>query len=256
LHWNNDIYLKASLSADNIKYRLYGSIWGMLDLLFPPVCGGCDKPGERWCQKCRQTVQTLNGELCDICGLPQTQAGVCSICTAEKPHFHALRAWTVFDDPVRKALHKLKYRRDISLGNTLAEQMLPFVIGLNWPIDVVIPVPLGRQRNKERGYNQVGMIARPLSLALKLKYHPDSLTRRSETRSQVGLTRDERRKNVEGAFLAGPQVHGKTVLIMDDVSTTGSTLSSAAAALFMSGARDVYALTVARALPHHGLKHA
>jgi competence protein ComFC len=244
------------LSADNFKYWLYGSIWGMLDLLFPPVCGGCDQPGERWCQKCRQNVQTLNDVLCDICGLPQRSTGVCNTCMAEKPHFHALRAWAVFDDPVRKALHKLKYRRDISLGNTLAEQMMPFVIGLNWPVDVVIPIPLGRQRNKERGYNQVGMIAAPLALALKLKYLPTGLIRRSETRSQVGLTREERRKNVQGVFTADPQVDGKIVLIMDDVSTTGSTLSSAASALFLSGARDVYALTVARALPHHGLKHA
>jgi competence protein ComFC len=244
------------LSADNFKYSLYGSIWGMLDLLFPPVCGGCDKPGARWCQKCRQNVQTLNGELCDICGLPLREAGLCSICKAEKPHFHALRAWAVFDDPVRKALHKLKYRRDISLGNTLAEQMLPFVAGLNWPVDIVIPIPLGRQRNKERGYNQVGMIATPLALALKLKYLPHGLARPRETRSQVGLTRDERRKNVQGAFTANRQVDGKTVLIMDDVSTTGSTLSSAASALLLCGAKDVYALTVARALPHHGLKHA
>ncbi len=244
------------MSADNFKYLLYGSIWGMLDLLFPPVCGGCNKQGERWCGECRQKVQTLNGLLCDICGLPQREAGVCGICMAEKPSFHALRAWAVFDDPVRKALHKLKYRRDISLGNTLAEQMLPFVVGLNWPVDVVIPIPLGRQRNKERGYNQVGMIATPLSLVLRIKYLPTGLIRRSETRSQVGLTREERRKNVQDAFIAGPQVGGKTVLIMDDVCTTGSTLSSAATALFSSGARDVYALTVARALPHHGLKHA
>jgi predicted amidophosphoribosyltransferase len=157
------------LSADNFKYLLYGSIWGMLDLLFPPVCGGCNQPGERWCQECRQKVQVLNEPLCDICGLPQKEAGICSVCMTEKPHFHALRAWSVFDDPVRKALHKLKYRRDISLGNTLCEQMLPFVIGLNWPINAVIPIPLGRQRNKERGYNQVGMIATPLALALKLK---------------------------------------------------------------------------------------
>jgi ComF family protein len=244
------------LSADNFKYWFYGSIWGMLDLLFPPVCGGCNKPGERWCQECRQKVQVLNEPLCNICGLPQTEAGLCSVCMIEKPHFHALRAWAVFDDPVRRALHKLKYRRDISLGNTLSEQMMPYVLGLNWPIDTVIPIPLGRQRNKERGYNQVGMIAIPLALALKLDYLPNGLTRPRETRSQVGLTREERRKNVQGAFTADRKVAGKTILIMDDVSTTGSTLSSAAAALFLCGAKDVYALTVARALPHHGLKHA
>lgn len=162
----------------------------------------------------------------------------------------------MFDDPLRKALHKLKYRRDISLGDALTIQMLPFVAGLNWPVDMVVPIPLGRQRYKERGYNQVGMIARPLALALGLRYFPQGLHRQKETRSQVGLTKSERKENVYDAFSTDHGVAGKTVLVMDDVSTTGSTLSSAADALLSSGAKDVYALTVARALPHHGLKHA
>jgi predicted amidophosphoribosyltransferase len=143
------------LSGNNPKYRLYRSIWAMLDLLFPPVCGGCSCQGERWCKECKQKVQVLNGFVCDICGLPQKAAGTCSICLAERPHFHALRAWAAFDDPIRKALHKLKYRRDVSLGDALADQMTSFVAGLNWPIDAVVPIPLGRQRYRDRGYNQV-----------------------------------------------------------------------------------------------------
>jgi predicted amidophosphoribosyltransferase len=87
---------------------------------------------------------------------------------------------------------------------------------------------------------------------LSLDYLPHGLSRRKETRSQVGLSRD----NLQDAFLAGEQVAGRVVLIMDDVSTTGSTLSSAATSLFLSGAKDVYALAVARVLPHHGLKLA
>jgi competence protein ComFC len=162
----------------------------------------------------------------------------------------------VFDEPVQTALHKLKYRRDISMGDSLASQMLPFVKDLNWRVDLIVPIPLGRQRFKERGYNQVGMIAKPLALALNLRYAPNELMRRKETRSQVGLTRLERRENLRNAFQAGMGVSGKTVLVMDDVSTTGSTLSSSAEALYSCGAKDVYALTVARALPQHGLRHA
>jgi competence protein ComFC len=77
-----------------------------------------------------------------------------------------------------------------------------------------------------------------------------------ETRSQVQLTKAERRENVHEAFQVGVDVREKTILVMDDVSTTGSTLSSSAEALYLSGAKNVYALTVARALPHHGLQHA
>ncbi len=190
-----------------------------------------------------------------MCGLPQVKAGVCNTCLAERPHFRALRAWAVFDDPLRTALHKLKYRRNISMGDSLAVHMTDFVKDLNWPIDMLVPIPLGRQRMKERGYNQVGMIAKPLAMSLNVLYAPNQLKRRKETRSQVGLSSVERRENVRAAFEAGTGVVGKTVLVMDDVSTTGSTLSSSAEALVSSGAKDVFALTVARALPHHGLRH-
>lgn len=237
------------------KYALYRSLWSMLDLLFPPECGGCGRAGSRWCVDCQNRVNILNGILCDICGLPQDKAGVCSTCLADKPHFRALRAWAVFADPVQTALHKLKYRRDISMGDLLASQMVNFVKDLNWQVDLIVPIPLGRQRLKERGYNQVGMIAQPLALALNMRYAPKELMRRKETRSQVGLTKADRRTNVQNAFKAGAGVYGKTILVMDDVSTTGSTLSSSAEALYFGGAKDVYALTVARALPQHGLRH-
>jgi len=89
---------------------------------------------------------------------------------------------------------------------------------------------------------------------LDIEFAPKALMRRKETRSQVGLSKQERQKNVLGAFQAAG-VSGKNILVLDDVSTTGSTLSSSAEALLSAGAKDVYALTVARALPHHGLKH-
>jgi competence protein ComFC len=240
----------------NWSYTLYRSAWNALDLLFPPVCGGCGKVGSRWCVECQKSVQILNGTLCEICGLPQDTDGICDACRAERPHFRVLRAWAVFEDPVRKALHKLKYRRDVALGDALAAHMFHYVEGLDWHLDMIVPIPLGRQRYKERGYNQVGMIAKPLALALGVEFAPNALMRCKETRTQVGLSKQERQKNVHGAFQAGAGVNGKNVLVLDDVSTTGSTLSSSADALFSSGARDVYALTVARALPHHGLKHA
>lgn len=134
--------------------------------------------------------------------------------------------------------------------------MAAFVEGLNWHIDLVIPIPLGKQRIKERGYNQVAMIAKPLAMAMGMRYAPNELMRYKETRSQVGLTKAERRKNVRDAFRAGAGVIGKNVLVMDDVSTTGSTLSSSAEALYSAGAREVYALTVARALSHNDLRRA
>jgi len=238
----------------NLKYKAYRSIWIGLDLLFPPECGGCGKLGTRWCDTCQSSLKLLNGIVCDVCGLPQDKPGVCSTCLANRPRFHSLRAWTVFEKPIQPALHKLKYRRDFSMGDAIAAAMLPFVQSLNWNIDLVIPIPLGKQRMHERGYNQVAMIAKPLAMGLGLQYSPHALARRKETRSQVGLSREERQKNVHDAFQASG-VQGKIALIMDDVSTTGSTLSSGAEALYAAGAKEVYALTVARALSHHDLRY-
>ena len=160
-----------------------------------------------------------------------------------------------FDGAIRKALHRVKYRRDFGLGEQLAFEMLPFVDQLGWNIDLVVPVPLGRQRYRERGYNQVSSFARPLALANGWIFASKVLKRVKETKSQVDLSAVERAENVKEAFVADRQkVAGKIVLVLDDVSTTGATLNSCADALIRGGATTVYALTVARALPHHGLR--
>jgi len=230
-------------------------MWAALDWLFPPVCGGCGAPATRWCLNCQEKIQLIIDPVCDVCGLPQAHTGLCNRCKQSTPSFKALRSWTVFESPVQNALHRLKYRRDIGLGEILAGQMSEFVVGLNWPVEAVLPIPLGRKRLRERGYNQVAMVALPLSLQLGLRYCPDVLVRAKETRSQVGLSAVERQENVQGAFQANAKkANGRIFLLIDDVSTTGSTLSSAAEALYKSGARDVYAVTIARALPHHDLK--
>lgn len=148
----------------------------------------------------------------------------------------------------------MKYRRNIGLGEAIALQMSDFVRSLNWQLDVLIPVPLGKKRLKERGYNQVALVARPLAYQLNLRYEPDALWKTRETRSQVGLTISQRSENVQNAYQADSKVvKDKSVLIMDDVATTGSTISACTTALHSAGAQEVYVLTIARALPHHSL---
>ncbi|GAB4504657.1 MAG: hypothetical protein Fur0043_16510 [Anaerolineales bacterium] len=191
--------------------------------------------------------------MCDVCGLPLSSGGLCNRCAQARPAYKALRSWAVFEEPVRSALHRMKYRRDRSLGEALAAQMMPFVSGLQWPFEAIVPIPLGKKRLQERGYNQVAMLALPLARLLKVDYLPDALARIRETRSQVGLMVAQRLENMRGAFRASPTIRGCSLLIIDDVSTTGATLSSAADALYRGGAAEVYAVTVARALPHHGL---
>jgi len=165
-----------------------------------------------------------------------------------------MRSWAVFDGPVQNALHTLKYRRNIGIGDALALQMKNFVRSLNWKLDLLVPVPLGRNRLKERGYNQVGLVAHPLACEIRLSYVPNALWKSRETRSQVGLSISQRRENVHNAYQANPEVvKRRSILLMDDVATTGSTIQSCTQALLDAGAREVYALTVARALSHHDL---
>jgi len=238
----------------SLAYLLYRLAWGILDIIYPPVCGGCGRLGSRWCQDCQRNVQHLVEPVCEVCGISIDGLGLCADCQRLRPRYRILRSWSVFDDPVRNALYKLKYSRDMALGDALAAQLLDFVIGLKWPIEMIIPVPLGKKRSQERGYNQVSLIVRPLALAAGMSFAFDGLARVRETRSQVGLTKKERCANVDRAFQAqGTRVNGRVVLLMDDVATTGSTLSSCAEALCAAGARDVFVLTVSRALAHHGL---
>ena len=245
----------AEASKPSIVYSTYHLLWSGLDLLFPPQCGGCSAPGTRWCADCARKVQHPVEPLCAICGMPLDGINICPECRLVRPAYCALRSWSIFEAPVRNALHRLKYRRDIGLGEAITPQLAQFVGGLHWPIDLVVPVPLGRKPLAERGYNQVSLIARPLSMAMRIAYAPNALARQQETRSQVGLTRVQRQQNVRGAFRASEsRVKGRIVLLMDDVATTGSTLSSCAEALYAAGARDVFAFSVSRALPRHGLR--
>jgi ComF family protein len=228
-------------------------MWSGLDLLFPPICGGCGKLGERWCQNCQQNLTPLPKPMCEICGEPQNTIGICKKCISSRPPYRALRSWTVFKPPIQHALHKLKYRRDVALGDALAPHLAEFVSILEWKADLVVSIPLSQQRLSERGYNQVAVIAQPLALINGWRYTPQALQRIKHTRSQVGLSAHERQNNVRGAFSAEPRiVKGKKVLLMDDVATTGATLVAASQALVEAGAEQVYALTVAKALSHYG----
>jgi ComF family protein len=237
------------------SYRLYRTIWSGLDLLYPLVCGGCGQAGFRWCPSCQERVITLSEPLCKRCGLPQRTGDICKNCMASPPAYSQLRSWLAFDGPIRKALYRLKYRRDLGLGDALAEHLTGFLTHLIWSYDFIVPVLLGRKRLLERGYNQVSLVARPLALAFGKDFLPNTLLRVRETASRVGLSAEARHVNVHDAFRADrKRIQNRSVLLMDDVATTGATLSACASAIKDAGALDVYALTIARALPPQGLK--
>jgi ComF family protein len=238
-----------------LTYRLNQLFWVFLDWLFPPVCAGCRRNGFRWCPDCQQQVKPVPEPVCQICGQPLSRPGLCAACIESHPPYEAKRSWVIFEGPIRHALHSLKYYRNVALGEVLARYLADYVRTLGWRVDLVVPVPLGRKRTTERGYNQAALLAQPLSIIQNWQYTPRAVYRIRETMSQVGLTAQERRENLAGAFRADPKrVAGKVVLLVDDIATTGATLAACSEALVKAGAKAVYALTLAKALPHHGLK--
>ena len=228
-------------------YRLYQLAWAGLDWLYPPQCGGCGSSCSRWCLNCQENTRLIPNSICRLCGRVLTSTGLCSICQDSPPPFTALRSWAVFNGPIRNALHRLKYYRDIALGETLARPMIDMLKELEWDVDLITAVPLGVARQKERGYNQAALLALPLALGSGRAYHPWALMKVRETRSQVGLTSIQRRENVVKAFRAQRSiVSDQRILVVDDVTTSGATLEACASTLLQEGARQVYCLTLAR----------
>ncbi len=158
-----------------------------------------------------------------------------------------MRSLASYEGVIRECIHALKYDSNQSLGEFFADRLTQIAKTLNWEPEVVIPVPLSPARYAERGYNQSALLAKPIALQLGARYNPFGLERIRNTRSQVELTADQRRENVRGAFKAIPDIVAeKRILLIDDVTTTGSTISECGLALRAEGAAVIYCLTLAR----------
>jgi competence protein ComFC len=233
----------------NPAYFLYQFFWGLIDWVFPPTCGGCGLMGERWCSSCQMGIGRVTGPICPLCGDPQPGTGVCPACHAHPPAYSALRSAALFQGSLRNAIHRLKYEKDIGLGEALSKHLIELYNVNEWKVDVVVPVPLSHRRRHERGYNQSSLLGRPLAYAIRKPFRTDMLLKSRDTHTQVGLSALERKLNVDGAFSTRPNlVQGKSILVIDDVTTTGSTISACAMALHQAGASAVYGLTLSRAV--------
>jgi ComF family protein len=139
------------------------------------------------------------------------------------------------------------------LGEVLAQPLGDLLINNPWKIDLILPVPLDRQRQQERGYNQAALLAKPVSWSSTIPYSDQALLKPKLTRHQVGLSLGERKVNLAGAFKAQEEiVRGLNIVVVDDVMTTGATINACAQALIEGGANQVYGLTLARSLQTFG----
>lgn len=242
------------------RYTARQAAWAFVDLIFPPLCGGCGTVGQRFCQTCRATVVSLPPLVCQQCGYPlgPNETSPCRGCRQlGRPALVASRSVAFFEGPLQNALHRLKYKRDVSLADSLALHLAEAWPGLGFPADLVVPVPLSAKRLRERGYNQAALLAQGFADLAGLTYYPHALARTRHANTQVGLSAQARRVNVLGAFTANPRyARGRAVALIDDVCTTGATLEACAEALREAGATQVWGFTLARARRSEALPRA
>ncbi len=217
-----------------------------LDLVFPIHCTGCGREGGIVCTQCAADLERVAPPRCAICSAPGTD-GVCDWCLQHPRGFESLLSPFRFEGPIRDAVHALKYRGVRAAADSLGGLMAEYLQTPTVNADVLVPVPLHPRRLRNRGYNQSALLARAISARASLPVLDGHLVRIRNSRPQVEVTsREERRRNIADNFDCQHDASGLAILLVDDVATTGSTLSECARTLKDAGASSVHALTLAR----------
>ena len=220
-----------------------------LDLLFPRRCVGCEEEGSFLCARCEAALPRLVAPFCRLCAQPLTSSELCSRCReAPPPGLEGIRAPYLMEGAVRDCVHRLKYQDFRALGRVLGGLLAAYASELALPASVLVPVPLHPRRLRARGYNQAALLAQEMGRRMGVPVAEGALRRSRAAPPQARSSDVEaRRRNVEGSFIVRDgSPAGRAVLLVDDVCTTGSTLSACASALKAAGAASVWAVTAAR----------
>lgn len=224
----------------------------LADLVYPQRCISCRRLGTLFCPACRTDVPHVGDAICVRCGLPMTERSICTSCRYLPPGpLRGMRGVVFFAGPMIPAIYGLKYEGIPALAKPLAGYLIHYLEAHPVAFDCLVPAPLHPARQAERGYNQSELLARETSAACGIPLRTDLIQRIRHTPPQVHLNREERQENMRDAFAprADVRLQGETVLLLDDVCTTGATLQASAEALKAAGAGDIWALTVARSRP-------
>lgn len=230
------------------------------DLFYPPSCPGCGRMLARHgaiCQPCWSSVRFIERPYCEVLGIPFSHdlgEGILSAeAIANPPDFNRMRSACAFDGAARSLVHSLKYRDRTELAEMMAGWMARAGREVLEDCDALVPVPLHLYRRLSRRFNQAAELANGISRLVGKPVLANAVSRTRNTEHQVGLGRTGREENVRGAFRITPpgkeQVPGKKIVLIDDVYTTGATVSAISRVLRRAGASDISVLTFARALP-------
>ena len=221
----------------------------LFDLFFPPRCVGCGREGRFLCSSCVDRTPGIATPWCAKCGQHLAAGASCQSCAAYPLSLEGIRSAYAYEPPLIEAITQFKYHSVRAMGEEMGELLGRFLTLHPLAVDVIVPVPLHPTRRRERGYNQAELLCVALGHRLGIPLAPDALRRVRNTLPQAHMdSTEDRRLNVAGAFTPGVEsVDGKGVLLVDDVCTTGATLSACGDALNAAGAAVVWGLTLARA---------
>lgn len=248
-----------------MQRALQATAESLFSVLFPSDCRICLLPLTNIsnlpvCPACLEKIRPLEGPLCVRCGeklfthyFSGDSGPLCGQCQQGAPRFQRAVAYGAYEGELRELIHLLKYQGVRSSARLLGRFLSRTVAaaGLADPT-LVVPVPLASGKRRMRGFNQAEEIARAFCRERRgssIQVSTTSLVRVRETTSQTGLTREQRRANLRGAFSVGREakLQGRTILLVDDVMTTGATAGECARVLLRAGAKQVFVATVARA---------
>ena len=203
------------------------------------------------CGACWRALPKIAIVKCRSCALPlpgSAHGAICIECSADPLPLHWCESWGEYRDALEGVLRAFKFERHDFLDTPLSD-LLAATLRERGDVefDAVVPVPMGRAKQRRRGYNQAELLARALAARVGLRCDPSLLARREERQTQSTLARAQRAANVRGVFAASASVSGKAILLVDDITTTGETFRSCAAALLDGGASRVCAIAVAKA---------
>lgn len=226
-----------------------------LELVYPPFCVLCDTTlahgtDQVLCERCQKEYPVLSEDLCVICGKPLQDKNKerCLDCRKRVHFYEEGKALWVYDEAVKEAIKAYKYRNRREIGLLFAKELARvYNKSVPWSVDLVIPVPLYPKKQKSRGFNQTRLMAEHFAKRASLNLGPEKALRRLlPTQPQEGLSDKDRMANVLFAFEAESKlVEGKSVLLIDDVYTTGATVDGCAKALTDAGAKEIYYMSVA-----------
>ena len=202
------------------------------------------------CADCNDHLPRLTTQRCPQCALPTPNAEVCGACLKQAPYFDATTAIWQYDFPIDRMIQSLKYSRRLASADFFGAELVLLAAPLVTSPDFILPVPLSAERLAQRGFNQSIEIARPLARQLGVPLELKNIYRQRDTTPQTTLPWKERAKNIRHAFECRIDLTGKTVLVVDDVMTTGATLNELARTLKAHGAVRVENHVLARALKH------